>query len=326
MNLELRNKIFKIKNKETKLNTTEEPHLVQLLQQTFKENKINENLFIYKFIETQLSCLLLDDARAFRWDSTLVHWATTIQYHGGQKLLNIIRGEALQFQGKNGSLKVVKEKWGLFLPSVSTLKHYKHYVRPYLNNLEEQCKNISRILLNSSDKTGGLVFDEMEIRHGLTYLKSTGRILGLVLGELFEENIHEFLLQNEDILSLIGKTVMQVFFISTNGLVSIPIWYFLSNKTTGESVFNQIKEIVNELKKQEINITWGSSDGFTSSRQYILKMKENFNSYHHVYNYVHILKLLRNVLLNKLLHYKVSSFGFCIRDLIDLYEDNVQTG
>ena len=106
--------------------------MIQKLKQAFLEEKLHDKLFVYKFIETQLNCLLSSDARGFRWDPAIIHWATTIQYHGGKKILDIIRGEALQFEGKHGSLPIVREKWGLYLPAISTLKHYKSYVKPYL--------------------------------------------------------------------------------------------------------------------------------------------------------------------------------------------------
>ena len=159
---------------------TNEPILVQLLLKAFKEEKLHKGLFLYKFIETQLQCLLHNDARGFRWDIDIIHWATTLQYYGGAKIIKILRGEALESEGKFGSLPVIPEKWGLFLPAISTLKNYKPYVDPYNANISNKCKEIVKIFDQKEIlKVGGLVFDEMELRHGLVYLKSTGRIIGL---------------------------------------------------------------------------------------------------------------------------------------------------
>ena len=102
------------------------------------------------------------------------------------------------------------------------------YIVPYLCNLNHKCQQISTMFDKQQlNKFGGLVLDEME------YIKSFGCVIGLILGEIKENEVEDFIKNNQNIENLLGKSVMQIFFMSTDGSISLPFWYFLSNKTTG---------------------------------------------------------------------------------------------
>jgi hypothetical protein len=116
-------------------------YLVSLLLQVLKTNReFNNNTFIYKLLQQQLRCLLPSkhntqkEGREFRWDPAIIHWAITIQYHGGKGLIDILRGQAFQHQESYGKLTVDPKLWGLFLPANSTLRKYLPPVFPYEGN------------------------------------------------------------------------------------------------------------------------------------------------------------------------------------------------
>lgn len=115
----------------------------------------------------QLLCLQAEDSRAFRWDEDIVLWALTLQYHGGKLVIDRIRGKANEGLGSHGHLEVDLRNWNLFLPSSSTLRSYFPHVDAYAGVSEETIMEIrSAVAAKSSSRvvTGGISFDEMEIR------------------------------------------------------------------------------------------------------------------------------------------------------------------
>jgi len=52
-------------------------------------------------------------------------------------------------------------------------------IRPYIRVDDEKVKDVAAACANLEDKRGGLVFDEIEIRAGLVYSKSTQELIGL---------------------------------------------------------------------------------------------------------------------------------------------------
>jgi len=72
-----------------------------------------------------------------------------------------------------------RENWALYLPGDSTLRGYLPLIRPYIRVDDEKVKDVAAACANLEDKRGGLVFDEIEIRAGLVYSKSTQELIGL---------------------------------------------------------------------------------------------------------------------------------------------------
>lgn len=85
--------------------------LVGLLMRVLETNKLKTNTFMYHFLRQQLLCLntvciiiereeiiiyIQDDAQGFRWDPVIIHWVMTLQYHGGKKIIESIRGKSTQ--------------------------------------------------------------------------------------------------------------------------------------------------------------------------------------------------------------------------------------
>ena len=56
-------------------------------------------------------------------------------------------------------------------------------------------------------------------------------------------------------------------------------------------------------KKQEIFVTWTSTDGFKGSGKYLTNLKKKKSKILHIFDYVHLVKLGRNQLLNKCLEF-----------------------
>ncbi len=87
------------------LNDEDSAYLVDLLSQVLKYNmEFNSNCFLYKLIKQQLQCLLPSTttktpnhpqqriAQSMRWDPDIIHWMMSIQYLGGEGVVNLLRG------------------------------------------------------------------------------------------------------------------------------------------------------------------------------------------------------------------------------------------
>jgi hypothetical protein len=98
---------------------------------------------------------------------------------------------------------------------------------------------------------GGLVFDEMEIRCGLVYLKSSGRLIGLTDGELLEKNIdsYEPSEYEQTIAPKLAKKVLEIFYVSTDARVSLPLAHYPTIGLSGQKAFDVIQECLKELKE-----------------------------------------------------------------------------
>ena len=61
----------------------------------------------------------------------MVHWALTLQFHGGKRIIDDLRGKANAGKGKHGELDLNVGDWGIFLPANSTLRNYLPPVEVY---------------------------------------------------------------------------------------------------------------------------------------------------------------------------------------------------
>jgi hypothetical protein len=97
---------------------------------------------------------------------------------------------------------------------------YLPYINPYEGIQEKRCKQISQMFSANEIHEGGLVFDEIEIRKGLVYLTSTGRIIGLVDGNITEKQVDQF--SSIQLEKKLATKILQVFFVSSNGKICCP--------------------------------------------------------------------------------------------------------
>jgi hypothetical protein len=180
------------------------------------------------------------------------------------------------------------------LPNISSIKNHVPPVDPYQSLLPEQFKQIQK-MLPEQQRIGGLVFDEIEIRAGVCYLQHTGCLIGFDVPVL-EKNVRTFLDQNKQPENCIAKKVLQVFFVSLDGTISLPLCFFPTTGSSGSSVFQKLSPLMSSFAEHGIEITWGSSDGFSGSSDFVRKMHLSFPQYAHVFDYIHILKNLQNTL------------------------------
>ncbi len=222
-------------------------------------------------------------------------------------------------------MKIHVEDWCLFLPGSSTLRSKLPYVDPYRGIPEGSVEILAKHAIEGCRANSfGLVSDEMEIRKGLVYRKSDGRIIGLVRGEFPECQVNE--LSKESIPEKLVTHVMQVFLVSTDSNITIPLGYYPTKSVTGEWLSEKFQSLISSFSKCGAEIHWTSTDGFAQSKEFRENMmkwsKEQNRTYYHIYDYVHVLKNIRNMLLNRVIQSQSSKEGFSIKTLDKFYNDS----
>lgn len=83
------------------------------------------------------------DARAFRWDPAVINWALSVDFYGGNTVIDCLRGKSTSSNiimlrllftrttelGKHGPLKLDMSEVGIFFPAKSTLRAYMPFIQ-----------------------------------------------------------------------------------------------------------------------------------------------------------------------------------------------------
>jgi DNA polymerase III epsilon subunit-like protein len=300
--------------------TTEDAIVVLLNQVLEKYGEEWKKSFSYTFIYQQLEAMTTNP-RGMRWNPDVINFFQTISYYGGKKVYNILRGKAFEGQGKCGKLEMGPFLFNLHMPSLSAFQHRMPKVDPYGSRhfVPSRCKAIwkmfCRIPIWENKKCkGGLIFDEIEIRHGFSYLKNSGILIGLAHGPLLVENL---LTSDVDYKDQFAQKICQCFFVSNCGKICIPIHYFPTVSLSAADLFAITEDLKQRLLVEKVHVVWTSTDGFKGSLDYISK-KGSIQHSRHFFDYVHMVKLGRNQLLNRQLRFLRNDmyYYFSMKDLL----------
>eukprot|EP00733_Pompholyxophrys_punicea_P001664 Pompholyxophrys_punicea_v1_NODE_921_length_1136_cov_3.724329.p1 type:complete len:292 gc:universal NODE_921_length_1136_cov_3.724329:1037-162(-) len=230
--------------------------------------------------------------------------------------------------GSKGHLPVIWENWGLFLPPASTLRGYLPLIDPYKPIDNETIVSIQKTIheaLKDSNKTGkpitiGWIADEIEIRKGLVFNSFLGSLIGRVDGPFLAQEAMENWNENEMKMKF-ASHVLQIFICTTDGQICLPLGYLPTVGISGKELFERVKSWKKKFSegKYPLELLWGSTDGFSTNHEFLkLMSKEHPSGYYHIFDYVHIIKNLRNTILNKRLISSDIRQGFHMNDLIEL--------
>jgi len=167
-------------------------------------------------------------------------------------------------------------------------------------------------------KSGGLVFDEMEIRHGLTFGPYTNQLIGLCSGPVAVNQVDSRSWEPGVVNSELASKSFQIFFVSTDGSVCVPLGFKATDGIDGEGAFRVLKPLMDQFAEHKIQIEWGSSDGIASNKRLIELMKENGIDYLHFFDASHMLKNLRSALCLYHIVTAACPGGFSMRTLDNL--------
>lgn len=284
--------------------------LIPLLHAVMKKAPEWLGSFNYLFIRQQLECILAKDGRGIRWNPALLDFTMSLQYYGGQRVLDLMRGSAYGKTGKRcGKLCNKASNFNIFLPSNSTVRGRTPFVSPYEDETEAVAAKIKHMCSQRgiTELEGGIVSDEIEIRYGFVYLKSSGVLVG---------GIEELSVLDLDPLkpimeyeSCLAKKVCQFFFISNSGDIALPFGFYPTVAASGKWMANVIGKKIEALKRHGIHVSWGSTDGFQGSATFVRVMKERYSEYVHFFDYIHTVKGGRNSLIGRTLYRRGSQFN-----------------
>jgi len=246
----------------------------------------------------------------------LVHWALTLQFHGGKRIIDDLRGKANAGKGKHGELDLNVGDWGIFLPANSTLRNYLPPVEVYQGFKLETIENFKRGYPESSPRKVLIAWDEIEIRFGLVWNPSTKELIGRVSGPIAERDAKSahWAKMNEEL----ATHVIQFFLVSADGAASLPIGFHPMCAINGEKVFKIVESLFEILSEGELalEVIATTSDAFPSNSTLMAKLKEKGHHSVHIFDPLHLLKTMRNNLWNQIL--STDGIEFNLNTLDDL--------
>lgn len=295
--------------------------IFKYLERIWKEYPDFNNSFIYKFFSQQLKALLAS-YRGTRWDKDIIEFAKSIRFLGGAAVINFMRGQQHRGQGKNIQSKRSLHQFALFLPPVSTIQRHLIPVAPYIGvHLSRIQHIIEKAAILDKKLLGGIISDEIEIMKGLIYTSSKKAVYGLEKGPITVDNVDHYLsLDNEMVQEELASKVLMTFFVSLDGTMSVPLGCFPTTSITAVKYEVILETIMNHFKDSNVEIVFGATDGWDIHNKFVSSFKQNHPNYHHIFDYVHLVKNGRNFLLKNMITH--SNISFSIRDLFDYIWDN----
>jgi hypothetical protein len=207
-----------------------------LLDAVLKKEPEYDQSFNAHFVKTQFECILNNDGRAVEWSDTMKHFSSSIMFYGGERTLQFLRGMAYQHQGRHGSLGIDLKKVNMFLPAPSTLQSCHPHVEIYPGIDFEPLKDIDPL-----QRVGGIHADEMDIRDGLVLEPKTNSVIGAVNGVLDAKEAMTFLEQNKEPDKILATKVLQLFYVSIDGSVILPIGYIPTQSVDSDQMADIMK-------------------------------------------------------------------------------------
>jgi hypothetical protein len=161
----------------------------------------------------------------------------------------------------------------------------------------------------------------MEIRQSLVYCPRQGKVIGFT-GDVARNATS--LSQTKIVPDDLAKTVSQFFLVSLDGNFCVPILhagYDAKNPVEHlKKCLSQIQDLVLKLSNGRVKIIGGSSDGALASIEFATTQTV-FAEYHHLGDFSHLVKRMRNTLLSSPLFLEENGqmYEFSIHTLSELH-------
>eukprot|EP00733_Pompholyxophrys_punicea_P000564 Pompholyxophrys_punicea_v1_NODE_168_length_3036_cov_10.830594.p2 type:complete len:220 gc:universal NODE_168_length_3036_cov_10.830594:1441-2100(+) len=159
----------------------------------------------------------------------------------------------------------------------------------------------------------------MEVRKGLIYCEASHCLVGKVTGPVYEIDVNQHNWFPNTARATLASHVAQIFLVSSDGATSLPLGFVPTTAITGEQLYKltcRIRKLFSESRN--VRLRSGSSDGFVTNVSFLKLMQKEIEPYWHFFDYIHIIKNLRNRLINITLKTKECTSGFNMNDLVKL--------
>jgi hypothetical protein len=104
-----------------------------------------------------------------------------------------------------------------------------------------QIKKMKKLLKNNTENLPvvGLSADEIEIRHGTTYVEEQHMVVGCADGPIAEKDVSN--VNQEDIPNKLATKIMFMYLVSSDGKAAVPLVFYPTNKMTGKWLFDKVQ-------------------------------------------------------------------------------------
>ena len=214
-----------------------------------------EDSFLGIFWSQQLKSASVSSSKGRRWHPLVVKWCLYLQHLSG-KAYETIRNSGI-----------------INLPSSRTLRDYKHLEITKIGFSNEADRQLLDILQQKDHlaKYGVVLFDEMYVKQGLVFEKSTGALFGFTdLGD-FNNQLDEFeasLKHNTSMLQRpIAKAMIVFMFKGLFTNIALPYAQFAATSLTGADLFPLLWKVIERLTRTGCCILGVTCDGGSPNRR-----------------------------------------------------------
>ena len=318
--------------------------LLQKLIHAFSEDWLKPDHFLFEQLQNIAMVGTTKDGRGFRWKPDTINFCQTILFRGHQATLQTLRGQAFTLpdakQQTSGHLPVDVSRFNLALPAPSTVKKYLPVVEldPKLTMRERITKIFKTIFSQSTSspcKAGIISFDELIHQHGYCLDTSRNLLVGsdgtlIPVKDLLQKNADGSLVYSDEWLRTHeAKGVYHFFFTTLDGLLSFSICWIAVRDQPIEKIEKNLREFRTMLDEIGFKTIGFSSDGFASSvylankfHQEVIKKKHDIALW--IFDYTHVIKLLRNCLLKPGFTLKNGHPSISMKELVLLWQQYPQ--
>lgn len=275
--------------------------LVSIIHNSFPESERPDS-FKSLFWKQQSQSFSCKNTRSIKWHPIMIRFCLYL-YHKSSSAYELLR--------KSGVIR---------LPSGRTLRDYRQFspaVSGFSNINDKQLRDMAnqKCLLQNS-KYVSILIDEMHVKEGLVYSKSTGAIVGFYdMGDLNNEfSEYEKLVNKSNSAQTIRRTPAKtILTFMVRGLVTdlvFPYAIFPSKSPKGCDIFPLLWEVIERLTRNGFRVLAVTGDGAScnrrlfqmhaTGRKLVYKINNVFSAdKHNIYFFIdppHLLKTIRNCL------------------------------
>ena len=217
--------------------------------------KYGEELLQAIFWQQQVKAASVKHSSGRRWHPLVIKWCLYL-HHLSSKAYQTIRNSGI-----------------LILPSSRTLQDYKHVSSNSMGFSIEADRQLLDLLNQKDDlaKYGVLLFDEMYIKQGLVFEKSTGALFGFTdlgdVGNQLDEFVQSFKSDNQSLPRPLAKAMLVFMVKGLFNNISLPYAQFPVNSVKGGDIFPLLWKALGRLERLGYVVLGITCDGCSSNRR-----------------------------------------------------------
>ena len=277
--------------------------LAQLLSMYQKDatKDIEDESFLKVFWEQQLKAASMKNKCSIRWHPLIIRWALYLHHRS------------------SGAYETLRKSGVLLLPSSRTLRDYRHLSHTSSPGFDTNADIQLLDLLQQAKpkhlaKYVFILIDEVYVKEGLVYNKSTGSLIGFadLGGTLQQVNDYEERLSSGNQSRPLAKTMMVFMVRGVFCNISFPYAQFPMSSAQAHDVFPLLWQVIDRLEVNNIHVLGVTADGVSVNRK-VFQMHGASPRIHKCANLYssegrdifffsdppHLLKTIRNAIYNK---------------------------